>query len=198
MKVKYLAIVAAASAMAVGLAVLPGKLNPTQANPGTEQAQANPCAGVNPCASADPCAGANPCASADPCAGASTTTSPQIYAENGLAIEGADPVAYFTQGEAMLGSSEFEYEWNGATWRFTSAEHRDLFASSPEAYAPQYGGYCAYAVSQGGLASIDPEAWRIVDGKLYLNYDAQVQQIWNQDIPGYIASADANWPAVLQ
>lgn len=98
----------------------------------------------------------------------------------------------------MPGSSAFTYEWNGATWQFSSAENRDLFASNPEAYAPQYGGYCAKAVSEGNLASIDPNAWRIVDGRLYLNYSPDVQRQWSADIPGNIALGDANWPEVLQ
>jgi YHS domain-containing protein len=116
----------------------------------------------------------------------------------GHAIRGYDPVAYFLSGKPVEGSSEFETEWNGATWRFASAENRDRFIAQPEAYAPQYGGYCAWAVSQGYTASVDPDAWRIVDGKLYLNYDASVQETWEQDVPGFIAAADANWPRVLK
>ena len=88
----------------------------------------------------------------------------------GVAIDGTDPVAYFTDGRPAQGSSDFEHEWMGATWRFVSAAHRDLFAADPAKYAPQYGGYCAWAVSQGYTAKIDPAAWKIVDGKLYLNY----------------------------
>jgi hypothetical protein len=84
-----------------------------------------------------------------------------------------------------------------ATWRFASAEHRELFAANPEKYAPAYGGYCAYAVSQGVTAPIDPEAWKVVDGRLYLNLDRDIQQIWEQDVPGYIAKADENWPKLL-
>ena len=115
----------------------------------------------------------------------------------GTAIDGTDPVAYFTQGRPVEGSSEFTHEWMGAEWRFSSAENRDTFAADPEKYAPQYGGYCAWAVSQGYTASTDPEAWKIVDGKLYLNYNKSVQRTWEQDIPGNIQSADGNWPKVL-
>ena len=115
----------------------------------------------------------------------------------GVAVEGTDVVAYFTEGRAMKGSSEFEHEWNGATWRFASAKHRDRFAKDPERYAPRYGGYCAYAVSQGGTAPIDPEAWKIVDGRLYLNLDRDIQKIWERDVPGYIERADENWPRIL-
>jgi YHS domain-containing protein len=114
----------------------------------------------------------------------------------GVAIEGTDPVAYFEQGEPVPGSSAFEHEWLGATWRFASAEHRDRFAAEPEKYAPQYGGYCAWAVSQGYTAKIDPAAWKIVEGKLYLNYSKDVQTQWAGDVPGNIAKADANWPKI--
>ncbi|MEM9060884.1 MAG: YHS domain-containing (seleno)protein [Pseudomonadota bacterium] len=116
----------------------------------------------------------------------------------GTAIDGTDAVAYFTEGRPIEGSSDFTHEWNGATWRFSSAENRDLFAADPAKYAPQYGGYCAWAVAQGYTASTDPEAWKIVDGKLYLNYNKDVQSRWETDIPGHIASGDANWPKVLE
>jgi YHS domain-containing protein len=116
----------------------------------------------------------------------------------GTAIDGYDPVAYFKQGKPVEGDSEYSYDWMGATWYFASAENRDLFAADPEKYAPQYGGYCAWAVSQGYTASSDPEAWRIVDDKLYLNYSKSVQSRWAQDIPGNIEKADANWPKVLE
>lgn len=114
-----------------------------------------------------------------------------------LAVSGYDPVAYFTDGKPVEGSSAFEYEWKGAAWRFASAENLAAFEADPEIYAPQYGGYCAWAVSQGYTASADPDVWRIVDGKLYLNYSRAVQQKWERDIPGNISKADANWPKVL-
>jgi hypothetical protein len=84
--------------------------------------------------------------------------------------------------------------WQGTTWIFASAENRDRFQADPERYAPQYGGYCAYAVSKGHTASIDPKAWTIVDGKLYLNYSKGVKKKWEQDVPGNIVKADKNWP----
>jgi YHS domain-containing protein len=115
-----------------------------------------------------------------------------------LAASGYDPVAYFTQDKPVEGRSDLEYEWNDATWRFSSAENLAAFKASPEAYAPQYGGYCAWAVSQGYTAKSDPDAWRIVNGKLYLNYSKGIQKRWAQDIPGNIAAADANWPKVLE
>jgi len=115
----------------------------------------------------------------------------------GLAIDGYDPVAYFLDGRPVEGRREFSFAWRGATWRFASAAHRDLFASRPEAYAPQYGGYCAWAVSQGYTAGIDPAAWTIHDGKLYLNYDLEVQERWRRDVPGHVAKGDVNWPKLL-
>jgi len=115
-----------------------------------------------------------------------------------LAVSGYDPVAYFTEGKPVEGRSDFEYEWNGATWRFVDQNNLDTFKANPEVYAPQFGGYCAWAVAQGSTASSDPDAWRIVDGKLYLNYSKSVQEKWLQDISGNIAKADKDWPAVLK
>ncbi len=114
----------------------------------------------------------------------------------GGAIKGYDPVAYFIMGKPVEGSSRFTHQGMGATWRFASAENRDRFAADPRKYAPQFGGYCAWAVSQGTTAGIDPEAWRIVDGKLYLNYSKGVQETWARDIPGNIAKGVANWPKI--
>lgn len=114
-----------------------------------------------------------------------------------VAASGYDVVAYFKESKPVEGSDDHEAEWNGATWRFASAENKAAFEADPEAYAPQYGGYCAWAVSQGYTASTVPEAWRIVDGKLYLNYSKGVQKRWEQDVPGNIAKANTNWPGVL-
>ena len=123
--------------------------------------------------------------------------SAPIYAESGVAVDGTDVVAYFTEGRPVAGDAAFAHDWQGVTWRFSTEANRDAFAADPEAYAPQYGGYCAWAVSEGYTASTTPDAWRIVDGKLYLNYSRSVQRRWENDIPGHIASADANWPSVL-
>ena len=122
---------------------------------------------------------------------------PFFYQANGIAIGGTDPVAYFRQGKAVAGSPQFTHSWGNATWQFSSAANRDLFANNPEGYAPQYGGYCAWAVSQGYTAATDPNAWRIVNGKLYLNYNRRVQRSWERDIPGHIDRANRNWPGVL-
>ena len=120
-----------------------------------------------------------------------------IYTEDGVAIGGTDPVAYFTEGAPVAGSPDFTHDWSGATWHFASAENRDLFAADPETYAPAYGGYCAWAVAaKGSLATTQPENWAIVDGRLFLNYNDAVQAQWNEDIPGFIAEGDRRWPDV--
>jgi YHS domain-containing protein len=129
--------------------------------------------------------------------GVALAQKPPVFSDRDGAIRGYDPVAYFTEGKPVKGSREFTHLWNGAAWRFASAANRDRFAAAPEKYAPQYGGYCAYGVAGGYAAKIEPDAWSVVDGKLYLNYDKRVQASWKSDIPGYIRKADANWPAVL-
>ena len=123
--------------------------------------------------------------------------SPVHKDSDGIALQGSDAVAYHTEGKPVKGLDECETEWNGARWRIASAENRDAFAQSPETYAPQYGGYCAYAVSRGYTASIDPAVWRIVNAKLYLNFSRSVQELWSKDIPGHIERTDRNWPGVL-
>lgn len=122
----------------------------------------------------------------------------QVYQNRrGVAIDGTDAVAYFTEGRPVAGSPNYTVDWNGATWRFASASNRDAFRANPARYAPQFGGYCAWAVSQGYTASTTPEAWEIVDGKLYLNFSRGVHRRWTRDKPGNIRSARRNWPAVL-
>ena len=113
------------------------------------------------------------------------------------AVGGYDTVAYHTQGAPVRGSRDFTTEWSGASWRFSSQENLDLFLADPDAYAPQYGGYCAWAIAEGYTAKGDPEIWSLVDGKLYLNFNQEVQDRWEADIPGFIAAADANYPAIL-
>jgi YHS domain-containing protein len=115
-----------------------------------------------------------------------------------LALRGYDVVSYVTDGRAAPGRADYEYRWNGAVWRFATGEHREAFARAPERYAPQFGGYCAYAVSRGYTADIDPQAWTIAGGKLYLNYSKGVRKLWEQDVPGNIAKGTANWPGVLK
>ena len=122
-----------------------------------------------------------------------------LFVKDGVAIEGADPVAYFTEETYVPGSADYTYEWQGATWQFSSAENRDLFAENPEQYAPEYGGFCAWAVAaKNSLVPVDPNAWSVVDGKLYLNANQKVQENWLKDVPGFIAEANENWPELSQ
>jgi YHS domain-containing protein len=120
-----------------------------------------------------------------------------VFATEDGAIRGYDPVAYFTVGEPTKGSDKFTASWQGATFKFASAANLELFQADPAAYVPQYGGYCAYAVSKGATAGTVPEAWTIVESKLYLNYSLGVRQRWRKDVPGHIAAAERNWSAVL-
>jgi YHS domain-containing protein len=129
--------------------------------------------------------------------GAAVAAEPDIYSHKGLAIRGYDPVAYH-QGGPKEGKEAFRHSWMGATWQFSSAANRDLFAANPEKYAPEYGGYCAYAVSQDSTASIDPDTWTLVDGKLYLNYSKRIEAKWLKKRDAYIVDADKNWPDVLK
>ncbi len=113
-----------------------------------------------------------------------------------LAIKGYDPVAYFTANKPTVGNKDFEHVWNGQTWRFASKENLELFKKSPEKYAPQYGANCAWAVAHNYTAPVDPEAWEIVNGKLYLNYNKDVREEWRKKREEYITSGDKNWPAL--
>lgn len=116
--------------------------------------------------------------------------------EGGLALQGYDPVAYFTANKAVKGSDQFQTQYQGATYNFESATNRDAFAANPAKYAPQYGGYCAYGVASGHKVNIDPEAFSVVNDKLYLNYNKVVRFLWKRDVPGNITKADQNWPEV--
>jgi len=117
------------------------------------------------------------------------STSPQ----NGVAIKGYDTVAYFKAGKAVKGSASFTFPWHDMTWQFSTKENRDLFAASPDKYAPQYDGWCAWAMTESRLAVTDPEVWKIVDGKLYLNCSQAAYEKWSRDIPSHIKEADAIW-----
>ncbi len=127
-----------------------------------------------------------------------SSISPVNITSEQVAIKGYDPVAYFTEKKPVKGTTEFEYVWRGARWRFDSANHREMFQKDPEKYAPRYGGYCAYAVSQRKIADIDPEAWTVYEEKLYLNLNKDVQKLWEKDMQEYIQKADANWPTILR
>ena len=113
-----------------------------------------------------------------------------------VTIDGYDTVAYFTQGKPVEGSDKFETTWRDATWRFASQENLDLFKQDPTKYAPQYGGYCAWAMSEGNTAGIDPDAWHIEDNKLYLNYNKSVQKEWFKNMKADIVSADKFYPEI--
>jgi len=114
-----------------------------------------------------------------------------------LAVEGYDTVAYFTEGKAVKGKKAFQTAWKDANWRFSTQEHLALFKASPEDYAPQYGGYCAWAVSDNSLAGIDPKQFEIVEGKLYLNYSKKIHQRWLPEKETLINKADQNWPNLI-
>ncbi len=125
-------------------------------------------------------------------------SKPPVFATSDGAINGYDPVAYFTEKNPVKGSDQYAFEWKGETFKFASAENMALFKADPQKYAPQYGGYCAFAVSKGATATTVPEAWTVVEDKLYLNYSLEVRERWRKDIPGHIAAADQNWPDVLE
>ncbi len=122
--------------------------------------------------------------------------SAAVNAPGGLAVQGFDVVAYFTQNAAVNGSPDIAIQHDGATWRFASVQNRDTFLADPGKYAPQYGGFCAYAVANGYTAKIDPQAFTVVDGALYLNFSKSVRTRWERDIPGHISKANANWPGL--
>ncbi|MBK9338027.1 MAG: YHS domain-containing protein [Lewinellaceae bacterium] len=128
-----------------------------------------------------------------PCGLYAQTTTKAVYATKAGAIKGYDPVAYFNQNKPVKGKADLTYDWNGARWHFASAENRELFKQHPEQYAPQYGGWCAYGWAQGYPAKIEPEAWSIVDGKLYLNYNLSIQADWKKKQAEYIKTAGKNW-----
>lgn len=123
---------------------------------------------------------------------------PPIYAPGGIAISGYDPVAYFTRNEPLRGTPEHSLWWRGAMWYFVNSENQQRFEMNPSAYAPQYGGYCAYAMSRGTILSSSPEAFTVHNGALYLTHSTAFRAIWRQDMIGNIRKADANWPVILR
>ena len=120
----------------------------------------------------------------------------RVNLDGGVAIKGHDPVAYFTQGAAVRGDASIAAGHDGATYHFVSAGNRDAFLADPARFAPQYGGFCAYAVANGYTAAIDPDAFTVHGDRLYLNFSRSVRRRWARDIPGNIAKGDANWPAL--
>jgi YHS domain-containing protein len=115
----------------------------------------------------------------------------------GLGAKGYDVVAYFTEGKPVPGSDRYTTEYGGVTWQFASREHRDMFTANPARYTPQYGGFCSWGVSQGKLFDVDPvNGWKVVDGRLYLNFNADIQKVWEKDPAGFIRKAERNWPGL--
>lgn len=138
-------------------------------------------------------------------AGSTKAAKPEIYVKDGgvfssgwtYALDGFDPVSYFTASGPEQGKDTFTYMWKGALWRFASRDNMDKFVERPESFAPQYGGYCAWAVAQGRTAPGDPAVWAIHHGKLYVNLNRSVKRKWDKNRDTLIAEADANWPGVL-
>lgn len=122
----------------------------------------------------------------------------EFYEKEGVAIKGYDPVAYFKDRKPAKGSPEHKAEYQGSVFHFSSKANRDAFTANPAKYAPQYNGFCAFGTAGGYKAAVDPAAFTIVDDKLYLNYNQDVRKQWSADIPGFVARADRNWPAVLR
>ena len=120
----------------------------------------------------------------------------EVFVKGGDAIQGYDPVAYFTQATPVKGNKEFTYLWKDANWSFANKENLAAFKADPEKFAPQFGGYCAYGMMEGHKAPTQPDAWTIVDGKLYLNYNKNVRELWSKNQPEYIRKAIENWPTV--
>jgi YHS domain-containing protein len=123
-------------------------------------------------------------------------TVDEIDLQQGFALKGYDPVAYFADGGPAAGNAAIRYRWRGATWLFSTEEHRKAFMADPARYAPQFGGYCAFAVSRGTTADGDPLLWAVVDDKLYVNTNAYAMQLWDKDRPGNIQAGNSNWPLI--
>ena len=119
-----------------------------------------------------------------------------VNSDGGVAIKGYDPVAYFKQGGPVKGSSDHSLQWQGSTWKFSSADNRNAFQANPEKFAPQYGGYCAFGAGMGLKIDIQPDQFRIVDNKLYINSSPQAQGLWLKDELGRIDLADEKWPQI--
>lgn len=129
---------------------------------------------------------------------AGNNKGPTYTDKKGRAIKGFDTVAYFTENKAVKGKTDFQYQWNHGIWFFSSQENLELFKASPEKYAPQYGGYCAYAVAIDRLVAIDPTQFTILDGKLYLNYSPRIQRRWEKNRDSYLSDSEKSWPTLLE
>lgn len=190
MKISSFANIFAAAILSLGLATSCGTSDSNTATPNSDEATAP----ASRAAAKNQTLG-----KANPSTVKAEQSLPKVfYSEEGLAIRGTDPVAYFTQGKPVKGKPEFSYKWGNATWQFASTENWDLFMQNPEKYAPQYGGFCAWAVSQGYTAATDPNAWKIENDKLYLNYNSAVQWGWEKDVSGNVSKGDKNWPGLAK
>jgi len=129
--------------------------------------------------------------------GRAYAAEPEIFAPDGIAIRGIDPLGYFDKGAAVEGDGAHALEWKGANWRFDSDVARARFDADPMRYAPEFGGYCAFAASRGYLAPTIPEAWTVYEGTLYLNASLRARELWLEDVPGNIAKGRENWPGIL-
>lgn len=121
------------------------------------------------------------------------STAPVNVDDTGIALRGHDPVAYFTAGKPMPGAQTFQSKFDGATYQFANAENKAAFDKEPAKFAPQYGGFCAFAAAKGAKFDSDPTVFKVVDNKLYMNFNADVSTKWNADVPGHIKAADGNW-----
>jgi len=127
---------------------------------------------------------------------AATAQKSEVFNTSDGAIHGYDPVAYFKEHKPVKGNDKYSLTWKSANWHFASQQNLDAFKANPDMYAPQYGGYCAYGLATGHKATTEPDAWLISDGKLYLNYNKDVQAKWKMKQAEYIQTANKNWPAI--
>ena len=127
---------------------------------------------------------------------AATAQKSEVFNTSDGAIRGYDPVAYFKENKPVKGSDKYSLTWKSATWHFVSQQNLDAFKANPDMYAPQYGGYCAYGLADGHKATTEPDAWLISNGKLYLNYNKDVQAKWKMKLAEYIQTANKNWPVI--
>lgn len=125
------------------------------------------------------------------------TQQPEVYSSSGVAVNGYDVVSYFTELKPVKGSKDHSFQWKNTVWYFSSDKNLELFKSDPDKYAPQFGGYCAFGVAEDHTAPTKPDAWTIVDDKLYLNYNIDVRKMWREKQTEYIEQGNKNWPEVL-
>ena len=126
----------------------------------------------------------------------SSKKGPEVFQKSGIALGGYDPVAFFREQKPVMGAASFTTKWNDAVWHFSTKENLDSFVNSPDRYAPQYGGYCAFGTAEGHKAPTEVDTWTILDGKLYFNYNQEVKGLWEKDRSKFIQQADGNWESI--